>query len=369
MSLHLKLAPRTSRVAAGSLVLVAIVCWICIATSSAQAQVDIRDLGKAKSPALVAKPRTSFVVRPQTETAKEASQLLDEEVELGEVDVAMIELDRYLQEQVDGAGVFIDLRGLQAASVDPATRIQATVPPMPLRAALRRMLRPLALKVAVEDEGLVITADYAELARRGIATDRWSAGASDREAAIAEMLDQMVSFSFVEEPLHTAVRQISEAHDIPIVVDARALEEIGLSFEEPVSLTLQNVSLRSFLRLMLRSLDLTYLIKDEVMQITTIEAAEQNLINRIYFLEGLGGPGDEADSVRKLVMATVVPDTWDDLGGPSGITPFAVDDRPAIVVSTTSDVHDQIQDLLRSLRKAGSTIGPKVDGPPKGRRR
>ena len=121
MSLHLKLAPRTSRVAAGSLVLVAIVCWICIAASSAQAQVDIRDLGKAKSPALVAKPRASFVVRPQTETAKEASQLLDEEVELGEVDVAMIELDRYLQEQVDGAGVFIDLRGLQAASVDPAT--------------------------------------------------------------------------------------------------------------------------------------------------------------------------------------------------------------------------------------------------------
>ncbi len=368
MSLHLKLAPRTSRVAAGSLVLVAIVCWICIATSSAQAQVDIRDLGKAKSPALVAKPRTSFVVRPQTETAKEASQLLDEEVELGEVDVAVGELDRYLQEQLEGVGVFLDLRGLQAASVDPATRIQVTVPAMRLRAALRKMLRPLALKVAVEDEGLVITADYAELARRGIATDRWS-GASDRDAAIVEMLDQVVSFSFVEVPLLEAIREISEANNLPLVIDNRALEEIGLSAREPVSLSLKNVSLRSFMRLMLRDLDLTYQIKDEVMRITTIEAAEQNLINRIYFLEGLGELGDEADHARKLVMATIVPDTWDALGGPSGITSFAVYDRPAIVVSTTSDVHDQIQALLRSLRKAGSTVVPKVDGPQKGRRR
>lgn len=368
MSLHLKLTPRTSRFAAGSLALVAMVCWICVAASCVQAQADIRELGKAKSPGLVAKPQPFLMVRPQTETEREAYNALDDELELGEVDVAVGELDRYLQEQFDGVGVFLDPRGLQAASVDPATRIQVTLPEMHLRAALRKMLRPLALKVAVEDEGLVITADYAELARRGIATDRWS-GASDRDAAIAETLDQVVSFSFVEVPLFEAIREISEAKDIPLVINSRALEEIGLSAEEPVSLSLKNVSLRSFMRLMLRGLDLTYQIKDEVMQITTIEAAEQNLINRIYFLEGLGERGDEADHVRKLVMATVVPDTWDALGGPSGITSFAVNDRPAIVVSTTSDVHDQIQALLRSLRKAGTTVGPKVDGPQKGRRR
>jgi hypothetical protein len=60
------------------------------------------------------------------------------------------------------------------------------------------------------------------------------------------------------------------------------LEEIGLSADQPVSITLKNVTLRSFLRLMLRELDLTYMIKDEVMQITTIEAAEQNLVNKVY---------------------------------------------------------------------------------------
>ncbi|MEM1069110.1 MAG: hypothetical protein AAGI63_09460, partial [Planctomycetota bacterium] len=107
-------------------------------------------------------------------------------------------------------------------------------------------------------------------------------GDNETERMIESALDNEMSANFVELPLGEAVRQIGEEHDIPIVVDNRALEEIGLSADEPVNLQLKNVSLRSFLRLMLRELDLTYMIKDEVMQITTIEAAEQNLINKVY---------------------------------------------------------------------------------------
>ncbi len=107
-------------------------------------------------------------------------------------------------------------------------------------------------------------------------------GDNDTERRIQSTLGDETTQSFVELPLTDAIRQISEAHDIPIVVDERALEEIGLSAEEPVTMSLKNVSLRSFMRLMLRELDLTYMIKDEVMQITTIEAAEQNLVNKVY---------------------------------------------------------------------------------------
>ncbi|MFK8113794.1 MAG: VWA domain-containing protein [Rubripirellula sp.] len=107
-------------------------------------------------------------------------------------------------------------------------------------------------------------------------------GDNETERKLQLALSEETSASFVELPLSDAIQQISEKHEIPIVVDSRALEEIGLSAEEPISLTLKNVSLRSFLRLMLRELDLTYMIKDEVMQITTVEQAEQNLINKVY---------------------------------------------------------------------------------------
>ncbi len=107
-------------------------------------------------------------------------------------------------------------------------------------------------------------------------------GGNESEQRINATLGDETTHTFVELPLEDAIRQLSEAHGIPIVVDRRALEEIGLSADVPVTIDLKNVTLRSFLRLMLRELDLTYMIKDEVMQITTDEAAEANLINRVY---------------------------------------------------------------------------------------
>ncbi|QDT10412.1 VWA domain-containing protein [Planctomycetes bacterium K23_9] len=107
-------------------------------------------------------------------------------------------------------------------------------------------------------------------------------GDNATERRIQASLGDETSQTFVETPLEEAVASISRMHDIPIVVDRKALEEIGLTPDTPVNVDLKNVSLRSFMRLMLRELDLTYMIKDEVMQITTAEAAEANLINKVY---------------------------------------------------------------------------------------
>ena len=107
-------------------------------------------------------------------------------------------------------------------------------------------------------------------------------GDNEVERRISAALGDDTTQNFVEETLENAIRQISETHDIPIVIDNKALEELGINSDTPVSISLKNVSLRSFLRLMLRELDLTYMIKDEVMQITTTEAAEANPVIKVY---------------------------------------------------------------------------------------
>lgn len=339
----------------GITAVVASACLSCWPHNPAQAQVGVRQVDPPKVAAV--KPK------PETETAKKASLALDEELEFGEVDVSVGELDRFLEQQLDAVAVFLDRRGMQVAKVDDQQRIQTRLPKLPLRAALRKMLRPLALKVSVEDEGLVITADYRELARRGIATDRWTHGASQAAEAVIRKMDQPIRINAIEQPLLELIAGLSQQMDLPMLIDNRALEEIGLSAEEPVTLRLANVSLRSGLRLLLRDLDLTYQIGDEVLQITTVEAAEMNLNNRIYYLDGLGRPEDAGSSMRSVISACIVPDTWEQLGGPSSIIPLIADERPAIIVSTTSDVHDQIKALLESLRKAGSPEGIPVDVP------
>ena len=61
-----------------------------------------------------------------------------------------------------------------------------------------------------------------------------------------------------------------------------------------------------------------------------------------------GGAFADFDSLMQLIQTTVVPDTWEALGGNSTMAPYP--QNLSLIVSTTSDVHDQIVDLIESLR-------------------
>ena len=62
-----------------------------------------------------------------------------------------------------------------------------------------------------------------------------------------------------------------------------------------------------------------------------------------------GGSIADFDSLMELIQTTVVPDTWEALGGPSTMSPYPA--NLSLVISTTSEVHDQITQLLESLRR------------------
>ena len=165
----------------------------------------------------------------------------------------------------------------------------------------------------------------------------------ESEKRIFAALGDETTNAFVETPLEEAIEMISRNHNSPIVVDKRALEEIGLTPDTPVSLSLKDVTLRSFLRLMLRELDLTYMIKDQVMQITTVEAAEQNLGTQMYRLPD--NLVEKSGEVLTALQAAIVPDTWSTQGGPSSATTI----DHVLIISTTNDVHDQVTDFLNTL--------------------
>ncbi len=110
--------------------------------------------------------------------------------------------------------------------------------------------------------------------------------------------------SYTDTPLTEVASDLQQRFGIPVIVDKPALEELGVNADEPVTIPeLHNVSLRSALRLMLKNLQLTYIIKDEVLMITTPDRAEKNLVVKVYpvadlvlpvdatSLGGLGGGG------------------------------------------------------------------------------
>jgi hypothetical protein len=89
---------------------------------------------------------------------------------------------------------------------------------------------------------------------------------------------------FVETPLKDAIAFLAEKHEIPIVLNVKKLEEAGINVDTPITQRLKGITLRSALRLVLGELELTYVIKDEVMQITTPEDAQspENMVTKVY---------------------------------------------------------------------------------------
>jgi hypothetical protein len=61
-----------------------------------------------------------------------------------------------------------------------------------------------------------------------------------------------------------------------------------------------------------------------------------------------GGLADDGWQLVELIQRIVSPDFWEPTGGPGAIRYFAM--RRVLVVRATSDVHEQIKDLLTALR-------------------
>lgn len=105
---------------------------------------------------------------------------------------------------------------------------------------------------------------------------------SGAEKRITAALDDQSSAQFVEQPLKVAIEFLASRHEIPILLDKQILEAAGITEDTPITLTVAGVPLRSILNLMLKEHNLTYVIQNDVMMITTVEEAANRLQTRVY---------------------------------------------------------------------------------------
>lgn len=185
----------------------------------------------------------------------------------------------------------------------------------------------------------------AALARGHMPTEIRDFGQSESEAKIRAAFDIPTTEIFLECPLEEVCDLISDTHKIPILLDRRALEEAGLTSDTPVNVDVKNISLRSLLRLIGKDLDLTYVVADEVLQITTIKAAERNLATKMLKLDQSLW-AEKVDLVA-VIQKNVAPTTWEPFGGPSSM--LYLDN--ILVISATEDVINQVEVIISKLTK------------------
>jgi len=94
-------------------------------------------------------------------------------------------------------------------------------------------------------------------------------GGKESERRIYQALNERGEVSFNGQPLSGVMKFFKEQYNIPIVIDDKALEDENITPDEPITLELPTISFRSALKLILEPLQLTYVIEDEVMRITS----------------------------------------------------------------------------------------------------
>ena len=191
-------------------------------------------------------------------------------------------------------------------------------------------------------------------------------------AAIEDALSSTTQFEFTETPLQEVIDTLKERHKIEIQIDSKALTDVGIGSDTSVTVNLKGVSLRSALNLMLKELNLTWTIQDEVLLITTPEEADNELFVKVYDVADLvecrderNQLSDDYDTLIDIITATVKPTSWDNVGGPGSIQGSTLGTAKVLVILQTYRIHREIADLLENIRKVGKQHPNASAGPPR----
>src|SRR6185437_1886184 len=186
-------------------------------------------------------------------------------------------------------------------------------------------------------------------------------GPNANEAAIEKALGAKLDLAFVDAPLSDVIDFIRQRTQLDVHVDSRALADAGLGMDTPITRRLVGLSLRAALRLMLDEMDLTYVIRNEVLMITSKTESENMLVYKVYPVFDLvvrppdapqSGAAVDYQSLVEVLTANIAPTTWDEVGGPGAVQPFA--NAGVLVISQTTQVHEEIVGYLRALREVGA---------------
>lgn len=164
---------------------------------------------------------------------------------------------------------------------------------------------------------------------------------------IVEALRKEVDIEHYDPRLQDICDYFADSHSIEIRLDEESLDAAGFKPDATSTIELSGVSLRKALSLILQPRELTWMIRDSALIVTTPEVAEEELQTVVYRVSDLGVTSKEARQLRMAILRT--PGLWLSVDGTGGrMTALGPD---VLVVRNTWQVHDEIQKLLQSFRR------------------
>ena len=182
---------------------------------------------------------------------------------------------------------------------------------------------------------------------------------SDALAAARDALDQQCeAAAFHETPFREFVAAVAEKAGIRISLDQEALGAMGFDADTPITANLAGMSFRAGLREVLEDVDLACILRNDHVVITSAEKAAG--IRETVFYPVLAGV--DVYDVAALVEETVSPQSWSHRGGRGTISAAPAGLGRGLVISHTSETHEEIESILRGLDSAQWTPAEQDEG-------
>lgn len=162
-----------------------------------------------------------------------------------------------------------------------------------------------------------------------------------------EVLDESVSFEFVDQPLSSVFQEFEARIENRIGCHHDRMQESGVSLSEPINKKLSEVPLRDALHQILEPLGLDYYVRDGVLIVTT--ASDPNLVPRVYdvseFVDEDRSSKDLAELLRQAASRVPKRPVHKDVQPEAFVAPFG----RLVLVHTSLRGHHEIDRVLDLL--------------------
>ena len=159
----------------------------------------------------------------------------------------------------------------------------------------------------------------------------------------------IAKLSLPNMPLADAVQFVSAMSTLPVSFDPDALEELGVSLHDPISIEVANSTVGKTLEAIAAKRSMTSLVENGQIVLTSTADHRESLRPARYAVSDLtGGDAQAATALAALLQRLVVPQSWQ-AGGGRGTVDIAPD---VLLVTQTGRVHYQIIVFCEKLRVA-----------------
>ena len=184
------------------------------------------------------------------------------------------------------------------------------------------------------------------------AQDKWPCirvGEGEAASRIYAALDTIVDVNFQEAPLRDVIDALASKAQIPIILDEKALTESGIGTDTPVSIEAKQISFKAALKIFLGNLDLMFLVRDEVLQITTPDFAWRRQSTCLFNIAEIADSPEKIEQLTKILERKL---SRPDSKRSSSLASFG---NVLILVGNYYD-QDEVAEFLAALHKAQATV-------------